>query len=63
MCQSTGIAQFTCAQSGCPDCMEALLHENIRLVWMVLLRQAPGKADYSDLLQEGRIGLAGNLAF
>ena len=37
--------------------METLLRENIRLVWMMLLRQAPGKADYANLLQEGRIGL------
>jgi len=37
--------------------METLLRENIRLVWNVLLRQAPGKAYYADLLQEGRIGL------
>jgi len=56
-CQSKGIARFTCAQAGCSYCMETLLQENIRLVWRVLLRQAPGKADYADLLQEGRIGL------
>jgi len=56
-CQSKGAARFACSQAGCAECMEALLCENVGLIWMVMLRQSPGKADYADLLQEGRIAL------
>jgi RNA polymerase sigma factor (sigma-70 family) len=56
-CQSTGDARFTCAREGCSVCMETLLQENRGLVWVMVTRQFPGKADYADLLQEGRIGL------
>ena len=56
-CQSKGVARFACAQAGCAECMEALLGENVGLIWMVMLQQAIGKAEYADLAQEGRIAL------
>lgn len=56
-CSSRGVTRFACAKAGCADCMEALLHENKGLVWVMVTKQFPGNADYADLLQEGRIGL------
>ena len=49
--------RFSCAQAGCPKCMEELLRENERLVHGVVQRQCWGRSEYSDLIQEGRIGL------
>jgi RNA polymerase sigma factor (sigma-70 family) len=51
------VAKFVCAQAGCPVCLEALLRENDGLVQVVVRHQSSGKADYADLIQEGRIGL------
>ena len=56
-CQSKGVDRFACAQAGCAECTEALLKENIGLIWMVMLQQAIGKTEYADLAQEGRIAL------
>jgi len=56
-CSSRGVMRFACAKAGCADCMEALLYENRGLVWVMVTKQFPGKADYAALLQEGRIGL------
>ena len=49
--------RFACAQAGCPKCMEELLRENERLVHVVVQRQCWGGSEYSDLIQEGQIGL------
>jgi len=52
--QSTKLA---CAQAGCPDCLEALLIQHKKLIYIVVHRQYPGKSDYADLIQAGWIGL------
>ena len=49
--------EFRCAQAGCKDCLEILLQQNEALIHYIVRRQCPGEADYSDLIQEGRIGL------
>jgi RNA polymerase sporulation-specific sigma factor len=56
-CSTKGKARFGCAQGGCRECQEALLRENAGLVWVMVMRQLPGLAEYADLLQEGWIGL------
>lgn len=48
---------FTCAQAGCQACLEALLAHHEGLVHTILRRQWRCEMPYSDLLQEGRIGL------
>jgi RNA polymerase sigma factor (sigma-70 family) len=53
--EHTGI--FTCAQSGCLECMRRLLKQNELLVYLIVQCQCPGNLDYADLRQEGRIGL------
>ena len=50
-------AVFACAQSGCRECVEALLQRHEGLVHYVLQRQKRGGVAYVDLAQEGRIGL------
>lgn len=50
-------ADFSCAQSGCADCMKRLLQQHAGLVPLIVHRQWPGEADYADLIQEGWIGL------
>ena len=50
-------AIFACAQSGCRECVEALLQQHEGLVHYVLQRQKRGGVAYVDLAQEGRIGL------
>jgi RNA polymerase sigma factor (sigma-70 family) len=50
-------SQIVCAQGGCPECMEALLLEHKRLIYVVLRRQYAGESDYADLIQEAWIGL------
>jgi RNA polymerase sigma factor (sigma-70 family) len=50
-------ADFACAQAGCAVCVEALLVEHKRLIYVVIRRQYPGNCDYVDLIQEGWIGL------
>ena len=54
---SNQAANFTCAQAGCPVCLEALLIQHKKLIYVVVQRQYPGKCDYADLIQEGWIGL------
>ena len=50
-------SDFACAQAGCSICLNTLLAQHDRLVFWVARRQYPGRADYADLIQEGRIGL------
>jgi RNA polymerase sigma factor (sigma-70 family) len=52
-----GPAVFDCAQSGCQDCLDALMRRHDGLVHVVLRRQSRGGVAYEDLLQEGRIAL------
>jgi RNA polymerase sigma factor (sigma-70 family) len=56
-CQTNHASSFACAQAGCSACLEALLVEHKRLIYVVVRRQYPGKCDYADLIQEGWIGL------
>jgi DNA-directed RNA polymerase sigma subunit (sigma70/sigma32) len=56
-CQSRGVDRFACAQAGCQDCLETLLRENKGLIQSVIQMQGMGEIDYTDLVQEGRIGL------
>ena len=56
-CRSSGAARYGCAQAGCAECMESLLRENKGLIWLMVVRQGRGKAEYMDLFQEGKIGL------
>ena len=49
--------EFSCAQAGCKDCLERILQQHEALIHFIARRQWPGEADYSDLIQEGRIGL------
>lgn len=56
-CYSNWAAIFACAQAGCPGCLDALLREHERLIYVIVHRQCPGQTDYADLIQEGRIGL------
>lgn len=48
---------FGCAQGGCPACLESFLHQHEALIHFIVRRQWAGQADYTDLIQEGRIGL------
>lgn len=50
-------ADFGCAQAGCLACLERLLEQHAGLIPLIVRRQWPGRADYADLIQEGRIGL------
>jgi RNA polymerase sigma factor (sigma-70 family) len=52
-----GPAVFDCAQSGCQDCLDALMRRHDGLVHVVLRRQSRGGVAYEDLLQEGRMAL------
>ena len=54
---SNQAANFACAQAGCPVCLEMLLIQHKKLIYVVVHRQYPGKCDYADLIQEGWIGL------
>lgn len=56
-CPTKGMGRYGCARAGCRDCMEGLLHEHRALVRVMVLRQRSGNAEYSDLMQEGQIGL------
>ena len=49
--------EFGCAQAGCKACLESLLQHHEALIHFIVRRQCPGRADYVDLIQEGRIGL------
>jgi RNA polymerase sigma factor (sigma-70 family) len=50
-------ADIGCAQEGCKACLETLLQQHEPLIHFIVRRQCPGRADYADLIQEGRIGL------
>jgi len=53
-----GSAQFRCAQSGCQECVEALLRQHRGLVLRVVARQWKGeRSAYADLVQEGWVAL------
>ena len=54
---SNQAANIACAQAGCPVCLEALLIQHKKLIYVVVHRQYPGKCDYADLIQAGWIGL------
>jgi RNA polymerase sigma factor (sigma-70 family) len=56
-CRSEKAGSLACAQAGCAKCVEALLRENEGLVHAVVRRQCWGQGEYSELVQEGRIGL------
>jgi len=55
-CQTQGEARLACAQAGCEDCLRALLEENENLIWAVIRAQDLGRAEWSELEQEGWIG-------
>jgi len=50
-------AKFSCAQAGCPNCLEQLLRENEGLIHACVQRQSIGGVEYADRVQEGRIAL------
>jgi len=52
-----GVDNISCAQAGCPECLETLLAENQGLIQRVIQTQGMGGIEYADLVQEGRIGL------
>lgn len=54
--QNSG-ASFRCAQTGCRECLDALMGQHEGLVHTVLRRQWRGEVAYAELLQAGRIGL------
>jgi len=56
-CHPNQASRLACAQAGCPTCLDVLLREHERLVHKVVHEQYSGRADYEDLIQEGRIGL------
>ena len=56
-CPTKGAMRFTCAQAGCPECLDRLLREHSGLVYWMVMHQSSGKTAYADLLQAGRIGL------
>jgi RNA polymerase sigma factor (sigma-70 family) len=56
-CKTQGEERLACAQAGCEDCLNAILHENKNLVFAVIRGQVCGEADLDDLAQEGWIGL------
>lgn len=56
-CGTTGAARFACAQAGCAVCVRSLLREHSGLVYWIVKRVAAGNAEYTDLFEEGRIGL------
>jgi RNA polymerase sigma factor (sigma-70 family) len=56
-CKTQGEERLACAQAGCEDCLNAILHENKNLVFAVIQGQVCGEADLDDLAQEGWIGL------
>ena len=47
-CRSSGAARYECAQAGCGECMEDLLEENSGLLRLVVMRLAPGNAEYAS---------------
>lgn len=56
--EQEGSEQFRCAQSGCQECVEALLRQHRGLVLRVVARQWKGeRLAYADLVQEGWIAL------
>jgi RNA polymerase sigma factor (sigma-70 family) len=56
-CPTKGARRFTCAQAGCPECLDVRLREHSGLVYWMVMHQAGRKTAYADLLQAGRIGL------
>lgn len=48
---------FGCAQTGCRECQNRLLVEHNGLIHAVVERQYRYRAEYVELIQEGRIGL------
>ncbi len=56
-CKTQGVERLMCAQAGCEECMNAMLHEHKGLIYAVLRAQVYGETDMDDLEQEGWIGL------
>lgn len=56
-CETQGEERLACAQAGCEDCLNAILHENKNLIFAVMRGQVYGAADLDDLVQEGWIGM------
>ena len=55
-CPSQGEQKLACAQAGCEVCLEKLLKEYAGLICAAVHAQNAWKADFGDLIQEGRIG-------
>jgi RNA polymerase sigma factor (sigma-70 family) len=56
-CSSEGEKKLACAQAGCEVCLEKLVKEYAGLICAAVHAQNAWKADFGDLIQEGRIGL------
>jgi RNA polymerase sigma factor (sigma-70 family) len=56
-CRSMGADDFVCAQGGCRNCLNKLMHEHEGLVHAVVRAQGRGGIPYEELIQDGRIGL------
>jgi len=56
-CETHGAERLMCAQAGCKDCMNAMLHENKNLIFAVVRVQVYGETDLGDIVQESRVGL------
>lgn len=57
VCHAKSVGLFTCAQAGCPDCLEALMQEHAGLVYFIVRQQEIGGVEFQELVQEGRIAL------
>jgi RNA polymerase sigma factor (sigma-70 family) len=51
------VGLFACAQTGCPDCLEALMQAHDGLVYYIVRQQEIGGVEFQELVQEGRIAL------
>jgi RNA polymerase sigma factor (sigma-70 family) len=52
-----GSTVFVCAQSGCQECLNRLLHRHQGLVHWVIRRDCRSDLPYDELFHEGQIGL------
>jgi RNA polymerase sigma factor (sigma-70 family) len=48
---------FSCAQAGCQECLDRLLHRHQGLVHWVIRQTCRGNLSYAELLHEGQIAL------
>ena len=56
-CETQGEERMRCAQAGCKDCMNVMLHENKNLIFAVVRVQVYGEMELDDLVQESWVGL------